>query len=90
MAELMAGWRNATLLASPGRAEVSHIAVQDGGTWFARCQGGRDLRGKRSRPLDETSLKPAVQVHPNGRCMQPGCRVSWPTEYAPRDQTAGR
>lgn len=83
MTELMAGWRDATLLSSPGRAEVCHIAVRDGNTWFARCQGGRHMSGKRCRPLDESTIKPAVRVHPNGRCMQPGCRVQWPAEYVP-------
>jgi hypothetical protein len=82
-AELLAGRHDATFLKSPGRAEVSHIAVQDGTGWFARCQGGRHMRGKRCRPLVEETLRLAVQVHPNGRCMQPGCRVKWPADYQP-------
>lgn len=81
--ELLAGRRDASFYDHPGRAEVSHIAVEDGGTWYARCQGGRHYHGKRCRPLDENTLRLAVQVHPGGRCRQPGCRVKWPAEHRP-------
>lgn len=80
---LVAGWRDATFLRRPGRAQVRHIAVRDGDEWFARCVGGRALHGEHTMPLDGSMLAPAAQVHPNGRCRRPGCRVKWPAEYAP-------
>jgi hypothetical protein len=79
--ELLAGRRDATFLASPGRAEVAHVAVEDRGGWFAACAPGRHLRGRRCILLVEETLREAVTVHPNGRCRQPGCRVRWPAEY---------
>lgn len=83
--ELLAGPRDANFVASPGRAYRRHIAVtEDGQHYFARCAPGRHLRGPRCIPLIETMLCPAEQVHPGGRCQQPGCRVKWPAEYVDR------
>jgi hypothetical protein len=83
--ELLAGRRDASFLASPGRAEVAHIAVtEDGEHYFARCAPGRHLRGPRCILLVEETLREAVTIHPNGRCQHPGCRVKWPAEYQDR------
>ena len=82
--EVLAGRRDALWFARPGRAEVSHVAVSENGrNWFAACASGRHLRGKRCRPLVGDLLRPAREVHPNGRCRHPGCRVRWPA-YQPR------
>jgi hypothetical protein len=83
--EQLAGWRDSTLIATPGRPEVLHLAVTENGEdYYARCAPGRTVRGpQRCRPLDPNTLKPAIEVHPNGRCRHPGCRAKWPAGYRP-------
>jgi len=76
----MAGWRDASVIRSHGRARRYHIAVaEDEGNWFAACAPGRHLRGQRCRPIDPPSLTPAHTVSTNLRCQHPGCRALWPT-----------
>lgn len=93
MADYLAADRDASLLKSPGRAEVRHIALDHDGepatrrdeTMFAACRPGRNVRSGRGEalamPLCEFAAVPAETVHPGGRCQRPGCRNRWPEAY---------
>lgn len=70
MAEVMAGWRDATWWNSPGHASKLHVVAENGLT--ARCHPRMGL-------IDDRLWR-AADVPAHRRCHRPGCKKAWPAD----------
>ncbi len=82
-AELQAGWRDASFLVRPGRAEVCHVAVDhpDGAGLVAACKSGHQWGNRHVIYLGE--VQPARGIHLTRRCQRNGCKQRWPAYSDP-------
>lgn len=72
-----AAMRDASLLASPGRARRYHVVADDGGSECCGMPLDLYTGGTGGRSLRDETVDPA-SVESWMRCQRPGCRQRWP------------